>query len=200
MATTLRSRSMACARGVTRDATASDQLDLPHNGLQFFVAAVREAFEESGLLYAYDASGHIVDLTQWETQRLNRLRTELECRGSGLAPLCASQGWQLAVDRLIYCGHWITPLALPRRFDTRFFIARAPPRQLASLAGDEMSDMIWLSAPEALAQHAAGELKLLLPTRALLGQIAPFDTIDSLFEFARKPRKIPPVMLTSPAD
>jgi 8-oxo-dGTP pyrophosphatase MutT (NUDIX family) len=186
-----------CA-GIT-DATASEQLDLPRNGLQFFVAAVREAFEECGLLYAYDAQGRVADLTQWETQHLNRLRTELECPGSGLAQLCASQSWRLAVDRLIYFGHWITPLAAPRRFDTRFFIACAPSLQLASLASDEMAGLIWVTATDALAKHAAGGLKLLLPTRTLLAEVAPFDTIDALFESARMPRKIRTIMLTLPA-
>lgn len=182
------------------DATASEQLDLPRNGLQFFVAAVREAFEECGLLYAYDVPGRIADLASWETKRLDRLRTELESTGSGLATLCASQGWQLAVDQLIYFGHWITPAALPRRFDTRFFIACMPPQQIASLAGDEMVGLIWLSAQEALARYAAGDLKLMRPTRTLLGQITEFDCIDALFDFARKPRKILPVMPASPAD
>ena len=180
-----------CA-GVT-DATASEQLDLPRDGLRFFVAAVREAFEECGLLYAYDAQGRIADLMHWESERLHRLRTDLQCARTGLAPLCASQGWRLAVDRLIYFGHWITPVGMQRRFDTRFFIARAPPHQLASLAGEEMSGLIWLGAPQALAKHAAGDLELMLPTWTLLGQIAPFGTIDALFDFARAPRKILPV-------
>jgi len=182
------------------DATASEQLDLPRDGLRFFVAAVREAFEECGLLYAYEAAGRIADLTRLGTPRLHRLRTELQSGGSGLAALCASQGWRLAVERLIYFGHWITPPDLPRRFDTRFFIARAPQHQLASLANDEMSGLIWVGAREALAQHAGGRLQLMLPTRTLLGQMTAFDNIEALFDFARAPRKILPVTPRLPQE
>lgn len=175
------------------DAAASERLGLPRDGLRFFVAALRESFEECGLLYASDVAGRLADLTHWDDEQLHRLRTELLFARTGLAALCVLQGWQLAVDRLIYFAHWITPEGLKRRFDTRFFIARAPHDQHASLAGEEMADLIWISAREALARYSAGHLDLRLATRTLLGQIAPFDAIDALFDFAREPRKILPV-------
>jgi 8-oxo-dGTP pyrophosphatase MutT (NUDIX family) len=179
------------------DNEASERLALPANGLRFFVAAIRETIEECGLLLAYDPADRIVDLTGWDEARLRRLRTQVCAGQPGLAAICKLNGWRLAVDGLAYFDHWITPPDLKRRFDTRFFIARAPARQTASLAGDEMSDLIWRSAAEALAGHSSGELMLMQATRTILGEIARFDHIDALFAFAQSGRKILP---TAPAS
>jgi 8-oxo-dGTP pyrophosphatase MutT (NUDIX family) len=174
------------------DDRASERLQLPSNGLRFFVAAIREAFEECGLLLAYDPAGRIVDLTGWDEERLRHLRAQVCAGEAGLAAVCKLNGWRLAVDGLAYFDHWITPPDLKRRFDTRFFIARAPAQQTASLAGDEMSDLVWRGAAEALAGHSSGELLLMQATRTILGEIARFDHIDALFAFAQSGRKILP--------
>jgi 8-oxo-dGTP pyrophosphatase MutT (NUDIX family) len=178
------------------DVDASERLGLPAGGLKFFVAAVRESFEECGLLYAYEAAGRMPDLASWPPGRLRELRAALNGGRSGLAALCREHGWRAAVDRLIYFSHWITPAHMKRRFDTRFFIARAPQNQIASLVGEEMSDLIWVEARDALANFAAGRLELMFPTRTLLGQIAAYDDVDALLDFAQRPRQITPIMPT----
>lgn len=167
---------------------ASERLQLPSNGLRFFITAVREAFEECGLLLAYDAHGELVDLSGDES-RWREARLELSAGRTTLAALCNAWGWRLAVDKLAFFSHWITPPGR-LRFDTRFFLARAPTRQLASLVGDEMSELVWCTAAEALSEHASGRLLLMFPTRAILKEIAEFDDIDELLEFARRPREI----------
>jgi 8-oxo-dGTP pyrophosphatase MutT (NUDIX family) len=136
------------------DARASEQLELPSNGLRFFVAAVREAFEECGLLLAYDASGEIVDLSSWDESRLREIRLKISAGRLTFAELCRAQGWRIAVDKLAFFSHWITPPGSVR-FDTRFFLCSVPPRQTASLAGNEMSQLVWRTAAEALAEHAS---------------------------------------------
>jgi 8-oxo-dGTP pyrophosphatase MutT (NUDIX family) len=181
-----------CAR--LDDNQASERLALPANGLRFFVAAIREAFEECGLLLAYDPADRFVDLRGWDEARLRQLRSQV-CAGElGLAAICKLNDWRLAVDGLAYFDHWITPVNRKRRFDTRFFIARAPAQQNASLAGDEMSDLVWRSAAEALAEHSSGKLLLMHATRTILGEIARFDHIDALFAFAQSGRRILPTM------
>lgn len=171
------------------DRCASERLQLPSNGLRFFIAAVREVFEECGLLLAYDAHGEWVDLTPWDESRLRELRLQLAAGELSLAALCKAQGWRLAVDKLAFFSHWITPPGR-LRFDTRFFLSLAPPRQQALLAGNEMSELVWRTAAEALAEHASGRLLLMFPTRAILKEIADFRDIDALFEFAGRPREI----------
>jgi 8-oxo-dGTP pyrophosphatase MutT (NUDIX family) len=174
------------------DVLASEQLELPSNGLRFFVAAVREAFEECGLLLAYDARGEMADLSSWDDTRLRETRLQISTGRLTLAALCRAQGWRLAVDKLAFFSHWITPPSSVR-FDTRFFLALVPSRQTASLAGNEMSQLVWRTAAEALAEHASKQLLLMYPTRAILKEIAAMRGIEELFDFARRPRKIAPI-------
>jgi 8-oxo-dGTP pyrophosphatase MutT (NUDIX family) len=174
------------------DGSASEKLQLPSNGLRFFVAAVREAFEESGMLLAYDAHGELADLTAWDETQLRETRLRVSTGALSIADLCRSHGWRLAVDKLAFYSHWITPPGT-LRFDTRFFLCAAPPKQTASLAGSEMSGLVWRTAAEALSEHAAEKLLLMYPTRAILKEIAKMRGIDELFEFAEQPRKIVPI-------
>ena len=172
------------------DRQASDTLELPDHGLAFYVAAIRETFEECGLLMAYDEAGALVDLSRWTDAQLHHARSEVGSGATGLADLCRRHNWHLAPDQLHYFGHWVTPVGLPLRFDTRFFIAPAPGLQHASLASTEMSELIWRAPREALRDHAAGRLLLMRATLATLEEIANFRDTDALFEFARQPRRI----------
>jgi 8-oxo-dGTP pyrophosphatase MutT (NUDIX family) len=174
------------------DRRASGLLDLPSNGLRFFVAAVREVFEECGLLLAYDPRGEWVDLSTWEQSRLRETRLRVSTCSSSFAALCSAQGWRLAVDKLTFFSHWITPPG-GLRFDTRFFLCAAPPNQTASLAGNEMSELVWRTAQQALAEHASGKLLLRYPTRTILQEIAAMRGVDELFDLASRPRKIAPI-------
>src|SRR5580658_7359298 len=174
------------------DRLASEQLELPSNGLRFFVAAVREAFEECGLLLAYDARGDIADLSSWDESRLRETRLKISAGRLTSAELCRAQGWRVAVDKLAFFSHWITPPGSVR-FDTRFFLCLVPSRQTASLAGNEMSQLVWRTAAEALAEHASKKLLLMYPTRSILKDIAAMRGIGELFDFARQPRKIAPI-------
>jgi 8-oxo-dGTP pyrophosphatase MutT (NUDIX family) len=181
------------------DGLASEQLDLPSNGLRFFVAAVREAFEECGLLLAYDDRGDFADLSSWDELYLRDTRLNISAGRLSFAELCRTHGWRLAVDKLAFFSHWITPPGRVR-FDTRFFLCSAPHRQTPSLAGNEMSQLVWRTAAEALAEHADKKLLLMYPTRTILKEIAAMRGIDELFEFARRPRKIAPITPAMPPD
>jgi 8-oxo-dGTP pyrophosphatase MutT (NUDIX family) len=174
------------------DGRASAQLKLPSNGLRFFVAAVREAFEECGLLLAYDAHGEVVDLSLWDESHLRETRLRISAGELSFAELCLTHGWRLAVDKLAFFSHWITPPGR-LRFDTRFFLCSAPPNQAASLAGNEMSELVWRTAAEALTEHANKQLLLMYPTRAILKEIAAMRGIEELFDFAGRPRVIAPI-------
>ncbi|MEO7206258.1 MAG: hypothetical protein ABI356_00320 [Steroidobacteraceae bacterium] len=179
------------------DESASEQLQLPSNGLRFFVAAVREAFEECGLLLAYDDRGEIADLSSWDQSRLRETRLKISAGQLTFAEHCRAQGWRLAVDKLAFFSHWITPPGSVR-FDTRFFLCRVPSCQTASLAGNEMARLVWRTAAEALAEHASKELLLMYPTRAILKEIAALRDMEELFDFASQPRKIAPITPVMP--
>ena len=123
------------------DAAASLRLGIPANGLDYYAAAVRECFEEAGLLFASDADGRLVELDAMAPQELIALRLAVEDGADALRRLCTDRGWRLAVDRLAYFSHWLTPLGMPRRFDTRFFVVLAPQRQSARPDGRETVEL-----------------------------------------------------------
>jgi 8-oxo-dGTP pyrophosphatase MutT (NUDIX family) len=175
------------------DVQASRRLNVDSNGLQFFVAGIREAFEECGLLLAYESSGQVVALENMADDQLHTLRMQLISGDLDLATLCRTHGWRLAADSIGYISHWITPTSKSRRFDTRFFVGRAPAQQRASFAGTEMSQLLWRTATDALAEHNAGEILLMRATHTLLTEIAAFDDVDALLAHARSERDILPI-------
>jgi 8-oxo-dGTP pyrophosphatase MutT (NUDIX family) len=154
--------------------------DLPHG---YHVAAVREAFEEAGLLLACDATGDLVRLDDPEvSERFGLHRKAMHAGEISLAALCELEGLSIAVDRLVPFGHWITPPGAPRRFDTRFFATRAPAHQHASPDEIETTEGLWAHPNDVLAANAAGDVELILPTLRSLERLAPYATVDDALE------------------
>ena len=91
------------------DERASATLKVARDGLAYYVAAVREALEECGLLLAYESDGSLVKLTHWGEVQLHAIRNQVNRQHIDLAQLCREQGWRLALDQLQYFAHWITP-------------------------------------------------------------------------------------------
>ena len=127
----------------------------PTDGLHYWVAAVRECFEEAGLLFATDASGAMVDLHALPADEVVALRRALHANQTGMAEVCERFGVRLATDRLAYYSHWITPKGLPKIFDTRFFITEAPAGQTAQEDATETVELLWLTPAEVLARARA---------------------------------------------
>ena len=167
------------------DAQASARLGVPQGGLDYYVAALRECFEECGLLLV--RSGPHAP----EAQRA-AWRGPLNRGERSFADLCARHDLRLAADRIAYLSHWLTPVGRPKRFDTRFFVAVAPADQEASHDDNEMVEQQWLRPADALARSAA--LKLMTPTQKTIEVLARFDSVAALMDWARAPREIAIVM------
>ncbi|KQS68705.1 NUDIX domain-containing protein [Modestobacter sp. Leaf380] len=138
-------------------------------------AAVRETFEEAGVLLAGPSSGDVVpDVSgvDWEAQRRALLTRELS-----LAQLLAGRGLALRSDLLRPFAHWVTPPVEPRRYDTKFFAALMPPGQEARDVSGEADEAVWLTPAAALAEMAAGTRPMLPPTIHTLGQLEPFADV-----------------------
>ena len=181
----------ACCDGLD-DIEASRQLGVERGGLAYWAAAMRECFEEAGLLLAHDSGGEYADMNQpQQAQIFARWRESVRAGRSTLADLCREQQLRLAAGHLAYYSHWITQPGRPRRFDTRFFVAVAPGAQTPSHDNSETIDHLWIQPAEALAHHRRGELQLVFPTIKTLESIAHFDSAAALMEFARSPRKMP---------
>jgi 8-oxo-dGTP pyrophosphatase MutT (NUDIX family) len=132
--------------------------------LSFRIAAVRETFEESGILLARpQGSMALVDAKRAAEIEADH-RADL-CEGKTTFPkVLADNKMSLALDQLVPYAHWITPERMPKRFDTWFFLASAPPAQLGAHDGKESTDSIWVSPREALEGGESGRFKLPFPT------------------------------------
>jgi 8-oxo-dGTP pyrophosphatase MutT (NUDIX family) len=148
--------------------------------IAYYIAAIRESFEEAGLLLAYDAGGEIVRLDDPEvSERFGLHRKAMHAGQRSLDAVCAEEGLMLAVDRLVPFGHWITPKGAPRRFDTRFFAARAPRHQTASSDEIETTSGLWARPNDILKANDSGEVDLILPTRRSLEGLAKYASVDA---------------------
>jgi 8-oxo-dGTP pyrophosphatase MutT (NUDIX family) len=193
-------RAAALCQGRT-DEEASAILGIESGGLAFWVAALRECFEEAGVLVArpvdHGAAGRGPLLDTSDAERSRRFaahRDAVNEQRTGLLDICDEEGLVLAADSVHYISHWITPELAPRRYDTRFFITAAPPGQVASHDDGETIAAIWVRPAEALAREAAGDIELLPPTVANLRSIEAFRSTGEVMAWASGVTDVPTVL------
>jgi 8-oxo-dGTP pyrophosphatase MutT (NUDIX family) len=163
--------------------TGGEGLDA--EALGFRIAAIRETFEESGILLAKPrGSTTLVDAKRaGEIEAANRAAL---CEGkTTFLKLLTDNGLLLTLDELVPYAHWITPEGMPKRFDTWFFLAAAPPEQAGAHDGKESTDSIWVSPREALAGGESGRFKLPFPTTRNLIKLGKHRTVKSALDDAR---------------
>jgi len=155
------------------------------------IAAIREAYEEAGVLIAREADSAIVSgahalaLSDWRAKVENDDRLFLD--------LIRRAGLRLAGDMLHLFSHWIGPPALHRRFDTLFFAARFPDGQQVLEDGEEATEALWISPRDAIAARASGARKIIFPTVRNLDLLSVSSSVEDAFDFAKR-RPIRPVM------
>ncbi len=168
----------ALCRGLSFERAHRIMKDVSHSerSLGFFVAAIRETFEESGILLAGKQGRW--QSSRKQTIRLAEHRAKVHADPSLFDSLLNDEGLSLAADSLFYFAHWITPETSPIRFDARFFVAAAPPGQEASHDDKETVGARWVSPQCALDEYKKGILKLALPTLASLTELTGFRRVD----------------------
>lgn len=159
-------------------------------------AAVRETFEEAGVLLAGPAPGEVADLVgeDWEEDRAALAEGRMS-----LPELLQRRELLLRTDLLAAWTHWITPVFEPRRYDTRFFVAVLPAGQHARDVSTESDQVAWIAPADALARADAGDLALMPPTRTTLTEMAQLSTADEALQVART-RRIAPVLPRAVCD
>ena len=172
----------ACTIGPD-DATASARLGLAAGGLDYLVAAVRETFEEVGLLLT-DGPVDLPALQPW--------RERLQQGSTSVAEFCGATGLTLGLRGLVYFSHWLTPPGAPKRFDTRFFMALAPPGQEAQADLGEAQELMWLTPAQALASERG--LRLLPVTQRTLQDLGRHATAAAALQAARALKHVPLIM------
>jgi glyoxylase-like metal-dependent hydrolase (beta-lactamase superfamily II)/8-oxo-dGTP pyrophosphatase MutT (NUDIX family) len=171
------------------DRRASRLLGLEQGGLAYWIAAIRETFEESGLLLAVDANGAAPDADELATLRSRVASAELD-----FTALCRTRGLRPALTGLRYFSHWITPPGLSRRFDTRFFLAAAPAEQVAVPDQVETIAHAWVRPEDALAMQQRGEIDLVFATMQTLRALSGFDSVAAMLDHAQALEAVPALM------
>lgn len=163
------------------DAGASALLTLPAGGLAYWVAAIRECFEEAGVLLArHRSSGEVVRFDDPAVAaRFSQYRRDVHAGRLGLAELCHREDLRLITDEIGYVSHWITPYGERRRFDARFFVARAPLAQEPLHDDLETVESLWVRPAEALDRHRRGDLAMYAPTVSNLRFLAEHSTASA---------------------
>ena len=173
----------ACGASLPRDQqwAAAGEGDRPPEAIVYWMAALRELFEEVGILLATRDGRPLESLPDAPTGELRR-RVQ---GGEPFGPALAAAGLVAATDALFYFARWITPVTNPRRWDTRFLIGRMPTGQKAVVDGTETVSCTWFTPKAALAAYEAGTISLIPPTVRTLDDLARFDLIDEALESAR---------------
>ena len=138
------------------------------------IAAIREAFEELGVLLAHHADGRPVSAE--DIAAMDRGDTA----GTAFADQCAARRLVLASDQVFTFAHWITDRDLPKRFDVPFLVARMPEGQVPAADESEQFEPCWVRPADALARHAAGNFFMIFPTVRTLQRMAAYATVDAV--------------------
>jgi len=180
------------------DPNASATLGLDSGGLSYWVACIRECFEEAGVLLALGSDGETLRLRSTDMrERYTVWRDRLNGHEVGaLEAMCRQENLRLATDQLAYVSHWITPTSQPKRYNTRFFVARAPSLQEALHDGHETVESVWIRPEDALERFAKGGFNLISPTFKNLEAITGYRSTEELLDAKRRvdPKTIPTIL------
>ncbi len=172
--------------GIDPDGEADRFRSSPEMVLSLYIAAVRETFEEAGVLLATRA-GEPIDPGFVASEDTQALRSRMASRGdtADWRPWLHENDLVLELGQLHWWSWWITPEGLPKRFDTRFFVAEVPVGQVAEHDDVETTDSQWMRPGEALVAAERGDVQIILPTRRNLVDLAQFPSVETVIRDAR---------------
>lgn len=143
----------------------------------FRVAAIRESFEECGILLAR-ARGETELVDEARTRRIEAAHRDALCNAdTTFAAIAEAEDLELAGDLPVHFAHWITPDVMPKRFDTHFFLVESPAGQTAVHDGGEAVDSVWITPQAAIAEEASDRLNIIFPTLMQLKKLAPHKSV-----------------------
>ena len=176
-------RTLRRVHGLSED-EANARLGVAAGGLAYWVAAVRECFEEAGILLAQGEDGRALGAAR--VAELAQYRGALHAGKLAFAEFLERERLLLRAHDLAYFGHWITAPGRARRFDTRFFLALAPAGQHGAHDGTELIASAWLRPQDAIEREARGEMELVFATKNTLADLARFARARDALEHARE--------------
>ena len=180
----------------------SQLLGLPSGGLAYYIAAIRECFEEAGVLLArYQGADQAVSLTDvMHTEKFKTYRDDVNDGKLDFLDLVQAENLIMDAGEMHYIAHWITPEGPPRRFNARFFIARMPKNQIPIHDSRETVHAEWFSPQEILDRFAAGEMVLMTPTLRMIRSLSLFNSTDEVIRAAAANQSDERVRVTSTGE
>ncbi len=162
--------------------------ELDHAARAFRVAAIRESFEECGILLAR-ARGEQALVDDARTRAIEaKHRDALNANETTIGAIAEAEDLELAGDLPVHFAHWITPNVMPKRFDTHFFLVETPAGQTAVHDGGESVDSVWVTPQAAMAEEAAGNLNIIFPTLMQLKKLARYGSVrDAIVGITAEP-------------
>ena len=173
------------------DIEASKKLGLSSGGLAYWIATIRECFEEVGILLTHQNDPLLKD-----TSKLMEYRDQLNNKEITFQQICEAENLTLRANNIVPCALWITPVFEPKRFDTRFFLVKVDSLQAGSHDGFELTDSFWISPTDALDKMHQGEMNMILPTIHTLTMLAVFSNSQEAFDDfnSKKDADIPAIL------
>lgn len=159
--------------------------DEPAAARAIFRAALRELFEEAGVLLAQDAAGRPFQAAPADAAVWQKRREALQAGQLSFSDLLTVGRLVPGYRSLTYFSHWITPVSVPHRFDTRFFVAQLPEGAEPTHTAIELTESLWITPRAALARADAGSFPIVFPTRMHLRRLAAWETLPDFLAFAR---------------
>ncbi len=152
--------------------------------LPFKIAAIRESFEEANVLFANDnTSNSLVSINR--LKNLNKWRQKFNNNTASMIEFASMEGLSFSTKNLIPFAHWITPEKMPKRFDTRFYIAEAPKDHEGEHDGSESVDSIWINPQQALEDCYSNKRTIIFPTRLNLEKLSKSSSVEEALDRAR---------------
>ncbi len=167
-------------------------LGVPDGGLNYWIAAIRECFEEVGVLFAATNSDEMFSEKEYLAFQSSKRKT-LDRGEVNFHEVLRDAELALEVDQLHYFSRWVTHAGSPRRYDTRFFIARMPQGQVAQHDGGELVDHRWLKPAEALRLNSQGKLNLMFPTQKTIEKLTEFREVEEALNYTRNAVPVTPM-------
>lgn len=150
----------------------------------YWFGAVREVFEETGVLLARTAANEWVE-DATSNERMEAWREKLMSDSATLADIVAAEQLRIVLDDVVYFAHWITPAPEPRRYDTRFFAAALPEGRSIRPDAREMVDAVWIAPAEALERFSANRLPMVFPTVRTLQDLTKYTSVAEALDALR---------------
>lgn len=167
------------------DRRASQLLSVKDDGLRFWVCAIRECFEECGVLFARQNDEILTVRTETERMRVREWAQRVSTSSEDFQLVLDAHKLTLATDEVHYFSHWITPKLAPARFNTRFFLAQLPQNQKTDAQSTEIVSACWIRPNVALEKFKTNEWRMILPTLTTLRMISNYTDTEDLIKHVR---------------